>query len=615
MDKTTVTAAPTQKTDKPTPAVTAKAALRRMALRQLEPTPANYARAWREEGGEDVPEAPTPAARAALLEFATRILPSGAAKEPLVEALAAQRWDQLGRALPDDVVTPAQQAQAWAELIDRLVRQLERSGKGWTPARKKDGLQHVLASARSDVNRLQQRLKQLVASWDDGAAGGGAAEPIVAEPAPAAVAEAAPGPGGGVGVETIAEAPSAADAGIGGASHAAWQQVCQQLAGTLNSALPPDDARAIEVGDRLKNLVNGLADPGPTAEAVEALDLACQDVRRVLQHRHHLVTLLGNLAGELTEGLSDLSEDDSWVRGQCEAMRSELDEGVSARGIRAVSDLLRSTRQRQHQVREERGQAQAALKGLIHRMLQDLGQLNDQTGRFHHNLGRYVEVIGQADSIEGLADVVREMVDETRTVHSLVAETTGRLQDEHAKAAALTTRVDELEQELRRLSDEVSTDQLTQIANRRGLLKHFEVESARAGRQTLPLAIGILDLDNFKKLNDTLGHQTGDEALKFLARRVGDSLRPSDTLARYGGEEFVVLLPDTPADEGQKVLTRVQRLLSAELFMHENKQTFVTFSAGVTLYRPGEPLEAALQRADEALYEAKRSGKNRTCIG
>lgn len=335
----------------------------------------------------------------------------------------------------------------------------------------------------------------------------------------------------------------------------------------------------------------------------------------MLQHRHHLVTLLGNLAGELTDGLSDLSEDDSWVRGQCDAMRSELDDGLSARGIRAVSDLLRGTRLRQQQVREERSQAQAALKGLIHRMLQDLGQLNDQTGRFNANLGRYVEVIGQAESLEGLADVVREMVDETRTVHSLVTETSGRLQDEHAKATALTSRVNELEEELRRLSAEVSTDQLTQVANRRGLLKQFETASALAARQTAPLCVGILDLDNFKKLNDTLGHQTGDEALKFLARRVGDGLRPTDTLARYGGEEFVVLLPDTPAEEGQKVLTRVQRLLSAELFMHENKQTFVTFSAGVTVYRLGEPLEAALQRADEALYEAKRSGKNRTCIG
>lgn len=610
MDKTTSAASP-QKTEKQTPAMLAKATLRRMAMRQLEPTPANYARAWREEGGDEMPpEPPTPAGRAALQDFAARILPSGVSKDPLVDAMAAQRWDQLARLLPDEVATPAQQAQGWAELIDRLVRQLERGSKGWTAARKKDGLQHVLSSARSDVTRLQQRLKQLVSSWDDaGAAGDGAAAESGDEPAVAAAEAEATLP------LAAAAAAAAPEAAAPEAGHQAWQQVCRQLAGTVTSALPSGDPRAAEVGGRLQGLVDGLVPPGPTAEALVALDEACDEVRRMLQHRHHLVALLGDLAGELTQGLSELSEDDSWVRGQCEAMRAELDEGLSARGVRAVSDLLRGTRQRQQQVREERSQAQTALRGLIHRMLQDLGQLNDHTGRFNAHLGRYVEVIGQADSLEGLADVVREMVDETRSVHTLVAETSGRLQDEHAKATALASRVQDLEKELQRLSDEVSTDQLTQVANRRGLLRQFESMSALSERQASPLCVSILDLDNFKKLNDTLGHQTGDEALKFLARRVGDGLRPTDTLARYGGEEFVVLLPDTPVEEGQKVLTRVQRLLSAELFMHENKQTFVTFSAGVTLYRPGEPLEAALQRADEALYEAKRNGKNRTCIG
>ena len=125
--------------------------------------------------------------------------------------------------------------------------------------------------------------------------------------------------------------------------------------------------------------------------------------------------------------------------------------------------------------------------------------------------------------------------------------------------------------------------------------------------------MGLLDIDNFKRLNDELGHSAGDEALRSLAEVVSKSLRPSDRVARYGGEEFVVLLPRTPLAEGQQILTRLQRSLSGGLFMHEQKQVFVTFSAGVTHYRMGERLEGALERADQALYEAKRSGKNRTC--
>ena len=183
-----------------------------------------------------------------------------------------------------------------------------------------------------------------------------------------------------------------------------------------------------------------------------------------------------------------------------------------------------------------------------------------------------------------------------------------------AGEAAEEPGVGELEDELRRLSSEVSTDQLTQIANRRGLLQAFEGERSRVEREGAALAVGLLDIDNFKRLNDSLGHAAGDVALQSLAARVKEWLRPVDHIARFGGEEFVLLLPATPVDEAQQVLTRLQRRLSASLFMHEGQEVFVTFSAGVTAWRPGEAVDAALARADEGLYEAKRTGKNRTCI-
>ena len=171
----------------------------------------------------------------------------------------------------------------------------------------------------------------------------------------------------------------------------------------------------------------------------------------------------------------------------------------------------------------------------------------------------------------------------------------------------------ELEAESRRLSEEVSTDVLTQVANRRGLMQAFEVEQARCEREGGALAVGLIDIDNFKKLNDSLGHTAGDRALKSLAAAVRDRLRPGDHLARFGGEEFVVLLPRTGTEEAQQALTRLQRSLTEALFLYDGREVFVTFSAGVTAWREGEALEAALERADEALYEAKRTGKNRTC--
>jgi len=219
--------------------------------------------------------------------------------------------------------------------------------------------------------------------------------------------------------------------------------------------------------------------------------------------------------------------------------------------------------------------------------------------------------------------VVREMVEESRSVQSLVQQTQARLSSEHDKANSLSQRVEALEGELLRLSNEVQTDQLTQIANRRGLLAAFATEQAKLERDigdavsegdTQRIALALLDIDNFKKLNDSLGHGAGDVALKSLAERVQASLRPGDLVARYGGEEFVLMLPRTPIEEAQAVLQRLQRALSASLFMHEGRDVFVTFSAGVTLYRAGETLEAALDRADVALYEAKHTGKNRACV-
>jgi diguanylate cyclase len=288
--------------------------------------------------------------------------------------------------------------------------------------------------------------------------------------------------------------------------------------------------------------------------------------------------------------------------------------------VRSASELLAHTRARQHAMRQDRDQARDALKAMINRMLSELGELGAHTGRFHESVGRYADVIEQADSLESLAGVVREMVEESRSVQALVSGTQQRLNDEHTRATELARRVEELEVELRRLSDEVSTDPLTQIANRRGLMQAFEAERARLERAAGDggeafLCVGLLDIDNFKKLNDSLGHAAGDVALKSLSAHVRASLRPVDAVARFGGEEFVVLLPGTPVEEGQQALTRLQRALSASLFMHDGREVFVTFSAGVTAYRLGESIEQALDRADEALYEAKRTGKNRTCIG
>ena len=579
----------------------AKAALRRLAVERLEPTPENYERAYRHEAG-DAAVAPVLPLRAQKLvdRLAQRAFEGEAAGAEIGQALGQGRWEQADQLF--DAANGAS-SEALATLIERIVRGIERGGHNWTPARRKEGVQRVLSGSRSDSRRLQQRLAQLVNSWESDTA---ATEVDVA----AATAGTAPDE-----AANDAAPLSAVYLPVAQGPSPAWDRVASSLAGALHEALPQHDDANRELSQELARLNARIAAEGATGPLAEEMEALCGRVERVLQHRHHLFDQLGKLCHELTASLSDLAENESWVKGQCEAMRLKIEEGLTARGVRAVSDMLHHARERHSEVKGEREKARDALKGLIHQMLAELGELGSKTGDFHKSVGRYAEVIEEADSLESLTGVVREMVNESRAVQTLVQQTQARLQEEHSRATDLSERVIQLEDEMRRLSDEVSTDQLTQIANRRGLMQAFEIEKARVERNGGYLSIGLLDIDNFKRLNDELGHSAGDEALKSLAGVVSKTLRPTDRVARYGGEEFVVLLSETPVDEGEQILTRLQRSLTGGLFMHKDKQVFVTFSAGVTAYRLAERIEVSLERADQALYEAKRTGKNRTCIG
>jgi diguanylate cyclase len=542
--------------ERPTPAQLAKGALRRLAMAQLEPTPEHYARAYAEEAGSAAPP-PPPDARA------------------------------IG--------------QAWVQLVERLARQLPRGGRQWTSARRRDSLQRVLDGSRSEPARLQQRLASLLTAWETDQA---------ADPVATGLDD-----GGLPPAET--PAPEAA-AAPGAAGTAAWGAVVASLAGTLRVALPAAEPDAAALAQRLAVAADAIAAEGATAAHVLTVSELCDEASELLGRGHRVVERLAALCHELTEGLAELTEDDGWVQGQCLQLRAALASDRSVRGLRAAQSLLAETRQRQRHMLGERQAARDALKGLMQDMLREVGDLGSHTGRFRLATERHAEAIAAADSLPGLAEVVRAMLDDTRTVQGAVARSQEKLQADQARAGELEARVRALEAELKRLSDEVSTDLLTQVANRRGLMQAFETEAARCCRDSAGggeplLAVGLIDIDNFKKLNDTLGHAAGDQALKSLAAAVRERLRPEDHLARFGGEEFVVLMPGTEVEEARQAMTRLQRSLTEALFLHEGREVFVTFSGGVTAWRLGEPLEPALERADRALYEAKRTGKNRTC--
>jgi diguanylate cyclase len=173
---------------------------------------------------------------------------------------------------------------------------------------------------------------------------------------------------------------------------------------------------------------------------------------------------------------------------------------------------------------------------------------------------------------------------------------------------AAQMRISELEKALAEARDVAFTDPLTGAFNRRGFDDIFQRELARSLRGGVGLALALIDLDDFKKLNDTLGHQVGDQALVHLVNVLRGAMRPSDVLCRFGGEEFVILLPDTSLAEAEAAVSRFRHEFATQTL--PGHDYFLSFSAGVVTQTPAETLDALIGRADTATYAAKRAGKN-----
>jgi diguanylate cyclase (GGDEF)-like protein len=179
-------------------------------------------------------------------------------------------------------------------------------------------------------------------------------------------------------------------------------------------------------------------------------------------------------------------------------------------------------------------------------------------------------------------------------------------------------KIKSLQDELKRSNEllrEMSiTDPLTKLRNRRYLMEVLEQEIQRSARTRSPLSVIILDIDHFKKVNDTYGHQLGDEVLAVVGSLVGQTLRTYDVAARYGGEEFFLVLPDTPLREARAVAERIRRDVEMLSFTDRLRSLHVTVSLGVAVF-PSERAtsqEALFREADKALYRAKQGGRNRT---
>jgi diguanylate cyclase len=302
--------------------------------------------------------------------------------------------------------------------------------------------------------------------------------------------------------------------------------------------------------------------------------------------------LLLRLFKLLLENVSELLDDDSWLRGQIEAVQNLIAGPLDVRALEEATRSLKEVIYKQGQLKHSLSDVKLTVKNMMMTFIDRLGQVAASTGDFHEKIGGYSEKISKADNIAELNNILDEVLKETRIVQSEALKARDKMVLARQEVQDAENRIHTLEAKLQHLSELVREDQLTGT----------------------PLCIAILDLDDFKKLNDTYGHIAGDAALKHLVKIVKDTLRSMDVIARFGGEEFLILMPETSVEAAASTMTRLQRELTKHFFLHDNEKVLITFSAGVALRRPNEEQTELVKRADKAMYTAKQTGKNRVVV-
>ena len=315
----------------------------------------------------------------------------------------------------------------------------------------------------------------------------------------------------------------------------------------------------------------------------------------------------------LVENIGELLDDDTWLRGQLNMVQDVIAGPMQIQSLQEAEKRLKEIIYKQSMVKHGLREATARLKATMTTFVSRLSDTLAANDEYQEKITTHVERIHGTEDVLELNRILESLINETRIAQADNRRAHDQLVHERDAAVQAEARILQLETQLTEMSSLVREDPLTGSLNRRGMDDEFAREASRADRHNSPFCIAVIDIDNFKALNDARGHQTGDDALVHLVAVAKEELRLTDHIARMGGEEFLVMLPNTPIEGATKIITRLQRSLTKKFFLDKNEQVLITFSAGVALRAKGESQEASIARADAAMYVAKQTGKNRVC--
>ena len=570
------------------PSDIARETLKTLAARKLIPTPANYSKIYAEIGGAATED--TNCATKVLRDMAERLsqthksAPIGIA---LKKGIQTEDWELCLKEFEKIIPRTGEDGTSkWSELIRDLLRQLETPHKGLTITRKKEGLETVLSKFAANPEALHEKLNALIRSWAESVVTTSEIESVETTVS----AHHIPGEEAGLPAR-LAELLAQTLEGILGMQ----PELTQEIQAHANQV------RKIQTHEQLTLFANQLR------HFLIRVELRAGDNAKIHEGLVRLLRLL-------VENIGEIIEDEDWLHGQVAILREIIAKPIDRHAIADAERALRDAIIKQGFLRQSITEAKTTLKTLMASFIDRLGEITESTGDYHQKIEHYSQKISKSNNLTELSHLLEDIMQDTRIIQASALRSHEELLGTRKQVHEAESRIRKLEQELAEVSELVHQDQLTGALNRRGLDEAYEREATRADRNQTELCVVLLDIDNFKRINDTLGHQIGDQALVHLSHVIKEALRPTDSVARYGGEEFILILPEVDAAEAAATVERLQRELTKKFFLHENDRVLITFSAGVALRAALESQEDTVGRADRAMYQAKLSGKNRVVV-
>ena len=323
-------------------------------------------------------------------------------------------------------------------------------------------------------------------------------------------------------------------------------------------------------------------------------------------------------------------ENETAIKNKVEAMRRKLEQGVSVDSLVPLLDSVRDLVMEAYlaanqafatylkNVNQELAEIYMLLGGAVKntqderaasRKLQDdvMREMND----LETTAASATDINQLKDTVKSQLGNIRQVIDhyqQTDQAQQFLAE---QLQTLGAKIKTMEVEAEKNRTTLEAHRQKALHDPLTELPNREAYNERASAEVQRWQRYSRPLTIAIFDIDHFKRINDTYGHQAGDRVIKVIGRSIAKRLREVDFFCRYGGEEFVALMPETDSATALAVLEKVRDAIANAAFNYKDQPMSITLSVGLTEFKTNDSLESAFERADQALYTAKSSGRNR----